>query len=443
MTSEFETSNPLLNQLQSNILWSQKGNILSIPTDCPQRERAGWTGDAWVYGETCCYNQNMYLFFRHWLKEVRLEQFDNGLIPVVVPYSKAYEELQVPAFGTHTSAGWGDVIVALPWYLYQAYGDIEILKENFEAMHRWMKYVENEAEDYLWDKGFHFGDWLYPSCKDENQKTDMHKSAMTTKEYVATAIYAYSTLLFSKVCDILGQHQLSEYYGGLNKQIRKAFDEKYVDNEGRIKDDFQGVYVMALAMDMVSESKKSLMAAHLIELIKKNGDRLDTGFMSIKFLMDVLKSNGYKETAKKILYQEKCPSWLYEVKMGATTIWETWDAISPDGTVNTTSYNHYAFGCIGDWMYRNLIGINKKSPGYKEVLIKPDFDFDLDYASGAYESLYGKISVKWTKKGKARNVSIDIPVNTTGYFEAEDIDWPTLKINGEPVGNKELSLIHI
>lgn len=447
ITGSFQTSDPRLNQLQSNILWSQRGNILSIPTDCPQRERAGWTGDVWVYGKTCCFNQDMLTFFKKWLTNIRTEQFENGLIPIVIPYIRAYEELQIPTFGTHTSAGWGDVIVALPWYLYEFYGDRSVLEENFESMKRWVEYVRHEVESgvhpdfgtdaksleiqkYLWNTNFHFGDWLYPSCCNEDGKTDMYRSANTTKEYVATAVYANTTKIFSKICRVLGKEGLADAYEQLNQKIRYAFEAAYVSEDGRIANDVQGLYVMALAMDMIREDSRQKLADRLALLIKNNGGCLDTGFMSIGFLMDTLCACGKKDTAKLLLYQERCPSWLYEVKMGATTMWETWNAVFEDGTVTRQSYNHYAFGCIGDWMYKTLMGLKCLKPGYSEIQISPDFDFDLKSVSGSYKSCRGKIEISWEKKKNQVMLSISIPANIHGYLHI-----PAAGIDHEYIGN--------
>lgn len=337
-TGELRTSDPRLNQLQSNIFWSQRSNLLSIPMDCPQRERAGWTGDVWVCAETCCYNQDCLRFFKRWLKSVRDEQFEDGLIPIVTPYIKGYRAPQMSAWGTHTSAGWGDVIVWLPWVLYQV---SRVLHKPEEA-----------------------------------------------------ACYEY-----------------------LNRHIRQAFAEEYIDDDGKVEQDLQGLYVLALAMDLAPQEQKSKVAAHLARKIKENCNCLDTGFISIKFLMDVLTQNGLHEQARQILFQEAPPSWLYEVKQGTTTIWETWTSILPDGTPTNYSYNHYAFGCVGDWMYRNLLGIQKLSPGYQEILIKPDLRFGLSDIEGSFRSVYGKISVHLQKIGEEWTVQIQTPANTTAWLE--------------------------
>ena len=203
----------------------------------------------------------------------------------------------------------------------------------------------------------------------------------------------------------------------LNQHIREAFEAEYVDSNGKIDNDVQGLYVMALAMHMVSEKKRPLLAKQLDRLIQDNHGCLDTGFMSIKFLMDVLTDNGLHDTAKTILFQNQYPSWLYEIEHNATTIWERWNAVLEDGTRTITSYNHYAFGCIGDWMYRNLLGIQKLAPGYKEILIKPDFGFGLSYVEGNYDSVYGTIAVKWRIENDQKKIWVKIPANATAYIE--------------------------
>lgn len=427
-TGDFKTSNEKLNQLQSNIKWSQKGNMLSIPTDCPQREKAGWTGDILVYGKTATFNQNVKQFLKKWLKNMEKEQFENGLIPVIVPYPLGYNAMQKDAFGTDTSAGWGDAAIVVPWTLYEVYNDVSILQECFEMMKKWMDYVEKdvsenmpkykeelsperlERQKYLWNTNFHFGDWLYPSCKNENGEADMWRSAETTKELVATALYAQSTKIMSKVCTLLENQELADYYENLNRKIRRAFAEEYVEKDGSIRGAVQGIYVLAISQEMAEPELLQKMADHLVKLIHENGDCLDTGFMSIKYLLPVLEKTGYTDVARTLLYQEVCPSWLYEVKMGATTMWETWNCIKEDGTRTHESYNHYAFGCIGEWMYETLAGIKMRKPGYRKFQIEPSFEYDLKSVSAEYESVYGTIRSEWKLEGKNGNLTVEVPV---------------------------------
>lgn len=430
-TGEFECSDARLNQLQSNILWSQRGNMLSIPTDCPQRERAGWTGDILVYAKTAAYNQNVRNFLDKWLKNMEKEQFENGLIPIVIPYPLGYAAMQKEAFGTETSAGWGDAAIVVPWTLYEVYGDDTVLKEHFSMMKKWMDYVEQDAstnvpelgkdvtperlerQKYLWNTGFHFGDWCYPSCKNERGETDMFKSAQVTKEHVATAMYAQSADRMAEICGVLGNAGLEEHYRSLNQKIRKAFSDEYVNEDGSIDGCVQGIYVLAVAMKMADEDKLKRMADHLADMIRENGYCLDTGFLSIQYLMDVLMQYGHEETARKLLYQEQCPSWLYEVKNDATTMWETWNAIQEDGTRTDNSYNHYAFGCVGDWMYRTLLGIQRIDAGYRKFRIAPSFHYGLTEAKGSFETMHGVIRCEWKLEKEGGRLTLTVPVGAT------------------------------
>ena len=441
----FACSNPKLNQLQSNITWSQRGNFLTIPTDCPQRERAGWTGDVFVYCDTAMWNADTLAFYKKWLRNVRAEQYDNGMIPIVVPYAPGYEYIQVPMFGTHCSAGWSDVIVYLPYKLYEQYADKTVLEENYDAMERWMAYVKNEAETglpedfpedaspeqrarqkYLWNTKFHYGDWLYPSCSG-----GMFDSANLTKELAASALYAQSCIIMIKTCEVLGKEERKKEYEELLANIRAAYDAEYISEDGRVKNDLQGLYVLTLAMGLASDAKKDKVAARLAEKIHENGDRLDAGFMSIKYLMDVLTDCGYADTAKAILYQEACPSWLYEVNHGSTTIWETWSAMSEDNKPSTFSYNHYAFGCVGDWMYRTLLGVRSLAPGYKKFRIQPDFGYDLTDAKGSYDSVNGTISFAWCKSGRdSVRYELRVPVNAAAEVTFPGMMENSLYVNG-------------
>ncbi|WP_232311212.1 alpha-L-rhamnosidase [Robertmurraya korlensis] len=447
-TGHFKCSDGRVNQLQHNIQWSQKTNMLSIPTDCPQREKAGWTGDLQVFAPTAAFNMDVDSFLTRWLVDVRLEQFPDGQIANFVPTGKYYEPESAANGGELSSAGWGDAIIIVPWVLYERYGDKRILEENFEAMTKWMSYVRQKAETgipdhledrdpirlerqkYLWNTGFHFGDWLIPSIKNPME------SAIRTKELVATCFYANSTLLLAEISKVLGKPEMESMYKDLNSQIRKAFEEEYVDDKGRISSHFQGIYILALQMNMVSEQKRSLVVNQLVELIKENGYKLDTGFLSIPYLMDVLCEEGQADLAYRLLYQTECPSWLYEVEKGATTIWESWSAISPDGTVGHMSFNHYAFGCIGDWLYRHIAGIKHDQPGYKTSIIEPHTDCGLTFAKAKLKTGYGILSSSWLKKNHTVQLEIEVPANTTATVilpPNADItgDWDGLTYTGD------------
>lgn len=434
----FETSDPQINRLQENIWWSQVANTVAIPTDCPQREKAGWTGDVTVYSPTMCFLRDEEAFLTKWLRNCRAEQEDDGEIPTVVPFLECYRQMR-PYYGSDTSCGWGDVIVALPWYLYKSYGNREVLEENYPAMKKWMGYVQHCAETevpdgyegfdeekkarqkYLWNTGFHYGDWLVPSMVLNN--TDdmaMINTAYATKEVIAPAYYAFSTSLMSQIAEVLDQQEDVEFYKGLNENIRKAFIEEYIDENGHIVLDMQGAYVLALKNNLVTDELRPKVIKRLLEKIAENGGCLDTGFLSVPFLLDVLTENGHKEEAYKLLYQKKCPSWLYEVEKGATTIWESWGATSENGDIGKYSYNHYAYGCVGYWMYRRLAGFQAEEAGYHKICIKPLYDCGLDYVKGSLKTPYGYAESSWKKTENGISLKVVIPANTSAVVHLPD-----------------------
>lgn len=445
----FCCSNNALNKLQDSIVRSQKGNFISIPTDCPQRERAGWTGDVLVYCDTALFNQNGENFFKRWLKSVNADQLSNGEIPIVVPYVNGYKYFQKPLMGSDSSSGWGDVIIHLPWSLYQEYGDIHILEEQFPYMKKWMDYVEHEAcqngstqsdDNYLWNTGFHFGDWLYPSSKDKNGNTEMMDGDFCTTQITATVFFALDAQIMAQICTLLGNKQLQDHYSELNHKIQQAFRKAYVSHNGEMTVNLQGMYVLALAGNMLEEEVAEKAAAHLNKLISENNYCLDTGFMSIKYLMDVLHAYGYNDTARKLLYQTNCPSWLYEINHGATTIWETWDAIRADGNATPVSYNHYAFGCIGDWMYRQLLGLKRLTPGWTEFEISPVLHFNLDFAQG-YHLINGKkIKFRWAKDSQKLTYTLHVPKGCTAKVPLPDNCYHYMTLNNKQMAATSLSL---
>ena len=422
-TGYFKCSDERLNQLQENILRSQEGNMVCIPTDCPQRERTGWTGDIQVYAPTACFEEDVEQFLRHWLKDMALEQLEDGQIQQIVPYTPSHDVMK-PAWVTEIStAAWSDAAIIVPWRLYEAYGDKTILEENFSMMKRYMDSVENlaknrpadkqgepeEHEQYLWNTGFQFGDWLMPSVLANGGST--FDCIKISAYEVATLMYAYTTSLMKKTCQVLGKEDLVQHYDVLNQNIRRAYAKEYMLPEGRMTRHYQGIYVLALAMDAVPEEVKEQAVQHLVQLIRDNGTRLDTGFVSVPFLLSVLAENGQKELANELLFQEKCPSWLYEVKMGATTMWESWTAYDEQGNPSTFSMNHYAFGCVGDYLFRNIAGIKPLEPGFGKVRIEPDFDCGLDWVDCAFDTIWGKIEVFWKKDEDGNQLKVTLPPN--------------------------------
>lgn len=430
-SGSFSCSDERINQLQKNIRWSQTGNFVSIPTDCPQRERAGFTGDAQVFIPTACFNMDVHAFFTRWLRNLQIEQREDGQVPATIPYWKSYIEMFTPfQGGSHTSAGWGDACIIIPWTLYQVYGDVRILEENYSAMSRWLDYEQKEAETgiperlkenlspkarerqkYLWNTGFHFGDWLIPSLT--GGYNNPFDAANATKEIVASCFYAYSTQLMGKIAYVLGKNNDHQHYSALNEKINKAFAEEYISPDGKLPMHYQGMYVLALKMGVVPIEKLSLLTDQLVDLVSQNGWRLDTGFVSVPYLLDVLCDNGRQDVAYKLLFQTESPSWLYEVGKGATTIWETWDAVSLNGQVNLASFNHYAFGAVGDWLHRYVAGLEKGQPGYKHIIIHPHPDARLTYAKASYRSVYGEIISAWEIKDGTMHFEVTIPPNTT------------------------------
>lgn len=333
----------------------------------------------------------------------------------------------------------GDAILAVPWALYQAYGDYGVLEENYESMKRWLGYIQHcaqtemidgydkldeaakQRQKYLWNTGFHYGDWLVPSMVLNNTQADaMISTAYATKDIVAPAYYGFAAKLMSDIAQVLGKEADADYYRELYGNIQKAFQAEYVNEDGTIQTDLQGIYVIALKHNLITEEIRPKVVKQLRRRIKENDGCLDTGFLSVPFLMDVLTDNGCEDLALQILFQEKCPGWLYEVKNGATTMWESWGAITSDGRVSNYSYNHYAFGCVGDWMYRRLAGIESLEPGYRSIRIAPMYNCGLSEVRVCLRTPYGYLKVHWKIEKEHIELTLDIPVNTSAIVVLPD-----------------------
>lgn len=437
MTGSFRCSDEKLNRLQHNIYWSQRSNTVGIPTDCPTREKAGWTGDVVTYGETALYNQEMTAFFEDWLESVRREQKENGHVMNTVPLIKNY--IQQTYAG---SLGWGDVILTLPLELYRQEGDKSVLAACRDAMEKWVNAMQaaaselppgvedspkNENQHYLINTGFHFGDWLVPSVKNEAGFSDGPASSFLTMNVVDTALLAADADMLAEVLEILGEEEKAEEYRTYGQRVRRAFREELCTEDGKLKQEMQGSYILALKYHMIPAEMEKNFAARLEEMILENDCKPDAGFMSVPHILDVLCDCGYRELAWKVLNQNGCPGWIYEVEHGATTMWENWDAVRPDGQVDGCSFNHYAFGCVGSFLYRRVLGIKNDGTGYDRVLLEPGYDFGLDWAEGAYHSVHGEIKLRWEKKetpdgsGRERiKVSGVIPPNTEAELVLPD-----------------------
>ncbi|WP_258102048.1 alpha-L-rhamnosidase [Marinoscillum pacificum] len=412
-TGSFECSNPQLNQLQHNIQWGQKGNFLDVPTDCPQRdERLGWTGDAQAFIRTASFNMNVAPFFTKWLQDIPIAQDSAGIVPFVVPY--VMEDFRA-------SAGWADVVTIAPWTMYEVYGDRQILSQLYPAMKKYVNYVQQSAgDDYLWQGGSVFGDWLFykPELKFWTEP-DGH----TDPDLIATAFYAYSVSILANTAEVLGKNREADEYRELFLEIKKAFNQAYVTPSGLILSDSQTSYVLALMFDLLDDAQRDGAIDRLVHNIRNRGNHLSTGFLGTPYLCRVLSDNGRADVAYDLLLQETFPSWIYPITMGATTIWERWDGQKPDGSFQNTdmnSFNHYAYGAIGDWMYRVVAGIDNAAPGYKELLLNPHPDSRLGYAKASFESSYGLIESSWRMDSTALAISVTIPPNTTGKVVLPD-----------------------
>ncbi len=422
----FTTSDPLVNQLQKNIQWGQRGNFVDVPTDCPQRdERLGWTGDAQAFSRTATFNFDAHNFYAKWLKDVAADQQPNGMVPYVIP--------NVLGKGAGGSTGWADAATIIPWNMWLAYGDRRILENQYESMKNWVEFMRSKSKNDLWNKGFHFGDWLFYSRADDNDG----RSAITDKYLIAQCFYIHSTELLVNTARVLGKKSEADSYSELLKKIKTAFLNEYVTANGRTVSPTQTAYVLALQFDLLPENQREQAAKNLAANIKSYGNHLTTGFLGTPYLCHVLTRFGYNDLAFKLLNQKTYPSWLYPVTMGATTIWERWDGIKPDSTfqaVTMNSFNHYAYGAIGDWMYRKMAGLDTDLPGYKSLKIEPRPGGGFSQAAAELETLFGHAASRW-QIGDDKNLvlEIEVPANTTATVFVPTKDVSTISENGKPL----------
>ncbi|QGQ95048.1 alpha-L-rhamnosidase [Paenibacillus psychroresistens] len=414
-TGSFQCSDPLINQLQHNILWGQKGNFLDVPTDCPQRdERLGWTGDAQMFIRTSTQLMNVAPFFTKWLRDLAADQLESGGVPFVIPHVLDEEN--------HSSAAWGDAAVICPWTVYLAYGDTRILEQQYTSMKAWVEYMRAQGDnEYLWNTRFHFGDWLGLDSKPGDY------IGATDRDFIATAFYAYSTSLLAKAANILHKNEDYLLYSNLHAKILEAFQQEFVTPSGRLSVNTQTSTLLALMFELVEGTAKERTVKKLLQLLEESKHHLTTGFVGTPYLNLVLSQTGNTEAAYKLLFQTDYPSWLYQVTKGATTIWEHWDGIKEDGSFwseDMNSFNHYAYGAIGDWLYRYVAGLDtdEAAPGYKHIYIKPHPGPGLDWAALDLESMYGLIHTEWRRVdgAAAMEVRITLPANTTASVHLPD-----------------------
>ena len=417
-TGYFECSDPMINQLHHNVVWGQRGNFLDVPTDCPQRdERLGWTGDLAVFSPTAAFLFNSGGFLRDWLRDLDAEQRSgDGIVPFVVPDVIKYMPPH-HVFGKQDSTSfWSDAAVWVPWAAWQAYGDQDALAEAYPAMTAHVRRVEGKlSDDGLWDTGFQFADWLDPDAPPERPA-----DAKADPKVVSTAAIYRSCVTVAAVARVLGQQTDTEHFETLAARIRAGFNEHYVDEDGRVLSDCPTVYALAIAFDLLDEPFRQLAGDRLAELAEANGYRISTGFAGTPYICDALTATGHLDHAYRLVLEKECPSWLYSVGMGATTIWERWDSMLPDGSINPgemTSFNHYALGAVADWLHRVVGGIAPATPGYERVRIAPQPGGDLSWAKSSLKTAHGDIRVSWEIVDGYLTVDVDLPDGVTADLE--------------------------
>ncbi|MFV0363165.1 MAG: family 78 glycoside hydrolase catalytic domain [Suipraeoptans sp.] len=414
-TGKFVCSNPNINKLGENVLWSLKSNFVDIPTDCPQRdERMGWTGDAEIFCTTACYLMNTYNFWEKWLRDLIADQIENGGVPHVIP-DIMYNNMHTDSMwynGTHSGAAWADACTIIPWTLYLTYGDTIILERQYESMKKWIRFMEKNSEDYLWDYGVQLGDWVSLDAKEGSY------FGATPEKLICAAYYALSTQIVAKTASILKRNDESSDYSNLHNKIVDKFQKTFWNEKGEMTVQTQTAHIVALYFQLVPEDYRENTVKGLLKLLKKAGGHLSTGFVGTPYVCYALSQNGYVNEAYDLILKEDYPSWLYEVKMGATTIWEHWDGLKPDGTMwspNMNSFNHYAYGAVYDWIVKVSAGIevDDKRPGYKHTIIYPRLGGGLKHMTGEYESIYGLVMSSWKDKEEQVELKVIIPPNTT------------------------------
>ena len=397
-TGSFTCSSPLVNQLQHNIIWGQRGNFLSVPTDCPQRdERLGWMGDAQIFVRTASYNMDVAAFFSKWMDDVEDAQTEDGGFSDVAP------RLIVQ---TNGAPAWGDAGIIVPWTIYQMYGDTQIIERHYDAMVHWLNYLDKANPDHLWRNNLNnnYGDWL-------------SIAADTPKDVLATAYFAYDAQLLAQMARAIGREEDALRFEQLYRDICSAFCQAFVDQDGRIQGATQTVYVVALQMNLLPSDLRPVAARHLVEAIEAKNWHLSTGFVGVGYLCPVLTEAGYPDIAYRLLNNDTFPSWGYSIRHGATTIWERWDGWTEEKGFQDpgmNSFNHYSLGSIGQWLYQYVAGIDvdRKQPGFQDIRIQPYPGGGLTEVKATYHSLHGLISSAWTQDEGRFTLQVSIPANT-------------------------------
>jgi alpha-L-rhamnosidase len=422
-TGWFESSHDLLNRFHENVVWGMRGNFVDVPTDCPQRdERLGWTGDIQVFSPTATFLFDSAGFLTNWMADLAAEQQKDGSVPFVVPDILRNE---APA-----AAAWGDAATVVPWVVYERTGDLEVLRRQLPSMAAWVDHIDGLAgPDHLWAGGFQFGDWLDPTAP-----PDEPAEAAADPDVVATAHLARSAELLGRAAQALGDADTAQRYGRLAAEARAAFAREYVTGNGRVLSDAQTAYALAIEWALLPTAEQRERAGQrLADLVRTAGFRISTGFVGTPLITDALTSVGAVDVAYRLLLQTGCPSWLYSVTMGATTVWERWDSMLPDGSINPgqmTSFNHYALGAVADWMHRTIAGLAPAAPAYREILVRPLPHRALTSASAAHETPYGRAEVAWRRQDGRLTLEIQVPVGSTATVHVPGESEPALVEHG-------------
>lgn len=451
LAAGLKTTEPRIDQLFNNTVWSQRSNFLAVPTDCPQRERAGYTGDLQIFAETAATLMGVAAFVDRWLADLRRDQARRGGgVGVIVPEPPAMSR----DFGAgtifgqiRTPAGWADAVTIVPWALYRHFGDRRFLEDNLEAMRTWVAFQAGQAAArnparlegtpmsperaarlaLLWNGGMHFGDWLAPSTMvgfDEHPGDAILRAPKLTSEVVGPAFQVRSLELLAAAESELGNDETAVALRDHLAAVRAAFAAEYLGEDGAMSPDLQGMYVLALAFGLAPEALRPRLVERLVALVHRAGEHLDTGFLSVPYLLDVLWDHGERELARNLLMQDTAPSWLYEVAMGATTVWEAWHAVHEDGSIEPVSLNHYAFGCVIDWVMRRQAGIELIAPGYRQTRIAPDLEGPLASCAAHVDTPYGRLAVDWRRTGESASLAVDVPVGVTAHVALPE-GWAT------------------
>jgi alpha-L-rhamnosidase len=433
----FECSDTLTNKLQHNIQWGLKGNFVDVPTDCPQRdERLGWTGDAQTFAPTACFNEDAASFYTKWLRDFKVDQREDGRIPHVIP--------DVLEAGDAGAAGWADAALIVPWVLYQNYGDKRILEDQYETMKSWIEFLRKKnSTTFLWSTGVGFGDWLALATT----KSD-YPGATTDKDLIGTAYFYYSTSLLQKTAVLLGKEKDAHDYSQLMNNIKAAFQKEFVTQTGRVASNTQTAYVLALDFGLIPNELKAEAAKRLAADVEKFG-YITTGFLGASRICQTLTNNGYDDLAFTLLFNKSYPSWLYPITKGATTIWERWDGIKRNGTFQDegmNSFNHYAYGAVGKWMYSSIAGIeiDPEKPGYKNIIMNPHVPKELKFAKAEYNSIYGYILAHWNTDSGLFIYDVEIPANTTADVYLPTISPENILENNKPLNKvKDIKIVKV